>query len=108
MLVPFVNSLVVLDADGDRLLAKYYDKRSKAEQTKMEQFLHKKTKAVRFDKLLCPVHVFPLASDQSLNRLQLEMRQKFSSWTLRSLFSRVVTTVGSTSAVLSMRYYVLI
>ena len=49
VLVPFVNSLVVLDADGDRLLAKYYDKRGKADQTKMEQFLHKKTKAVRLD-----------------------------------------------------------
>ena len=42
------DSLVVLDADGERLLAKYYDKKGKSEQTKMEQFLHKKTKAVIF------------------------------------------------------------
>ena len=48
VLVPFVNSLIVLDADGDRLLAKYYDQRSKAEQTKTEQFLHKKTKTVSY------------------------------------------------------------
>ena len=46
VLIPFVNSLIVLDGDGERLLAKYYDGRPKAEQTKLEQFLHKKTKSV--------------------------------------------------------------
>jgi len=44
VLVPVVNALIVLDADGERLLAKYYDGRAKSEQTKLEQFLHKKTK----------------------------------------------------------------
>ena len=29
VLVPFVNCLVVLDGDGDRLIAKYYDGRDK-------------------------------------------------------------------------------
>ena len=46
VLIPFVNALIVLDGDGERLLAKYYDGRAKPEQTKLEQFLHKKTKAV--------------------------------------------------------------
>lgn len=46
VLIPFVNFLVVLDADGDRLLAKYYDKRPKSEQIKNEAMLHKKTKSV--------------------------------------------------------------
>ena len=46
VLVPFVNYLVVLDTDGDRLLAKYYDGRSKSEQTKNETMLHKKTKMI--------------------------------------------------------------
>lgn len=46
VLIPFINALIVLDADGERLLAKYYDQRPKAEQTKLEQFLHKKTKSV--------------------------------------------------------------
>jgi hypothetical protein len=45
-LVPYVNYLVILDGDGDRLLAKYYDGRSKAEQAKNESMLFKKTKAV--------------------------------------------------------------
>lgn len=44
--MPLVNSLVVLDVDGDRLLAKYYDGRKKAEQVSNEAFLYKKTKAV--------------------------------------------------------------
>ena len=46
MLVPFVNYLVILDSDGDRLLAKYYDGRSKAEQTITEAALQKKTKSI--------------------------------------------------------------
>ena len=45
-MVPFVNYLVVLDADGDRLLAKYYDGRTKTEQSKNEAMLHKKTKTI--------------------------------------------------------------
>ena len=45
-MVPYVNFLVVLDGDGDRLLAKYYDGRSKAEQAKNETMLYKKTKTV--------------------------------------------------------------
>ena len=47
LLVPFVNALIVLDSDGERMLAKYYDHRNKFEQSKTEQFLHKKTKSVR-------------------------------------------------------------
>lgn len=46
MLVPFINSLVVLDLEGDRLFAKYYDGRKKAEQITNEAMLFKKTKAV--------------------------------------------------------------
>ena len=46
VLIPFINYLVVLDGDGDRLLAKYYDGRSKSEQLKNEIMLHKKTKTV--------------------------------------------------------------
>ena len=42
--IPFVNNLIVLDADGDRMLAKYYDGRSKPEQLKYEATLHKKSK----------------------------------------------------------------
>jgi hypothetical protein len=36
----------VLDADGDRLFAKYYDGRKKAEQIANELMLYKKTKSV--------------------------------------------------------------
>lgn len=46
VLVPVIHSLVVLDADGDRLLAKYYDGRAKAEQLAYEQMVNKKTKNV--------------------------------------------------------------
>jgi hypothetical protein len=46
VLIPFVNSFIVVDADGDRLLAKYYDGKMKAEQLKFETLLHKKTKAI--------------------------------------------------------------
>ncbi len=46
MLVPFIKSLVVLDADGDRLFAKYYDGRKKPEQITNEATLFKKTKTV--------------------------------------------------------------
>lgn len=46
VLVPFVNSLVVLDLDGDRLFAKYYDGKTKVEQLAHEAVLCKKTRAV--------------------------------------------------------------
>lgn len=44
--IPFIHNLVVLDADGDRMLAKYYDGRGKAEQIKYEAILHKKSKNI--------------------------------------------------------------
>ena len=44
--VPFVFYFVVLDSDGGRLLAKYYDGKSKVDQLKNEAILHKKTKAI--------------------------------------------------------------
>jgi hypothetical protein len=37
---------VVLDADGDRLLAKYYEGRTKAEQLAFEILINKKTRNV--------------------------------------------------------------
>jgi hypothetical protein len=37
---------VVLDADGNRLLAKYYDGKDKIDQGKNEATLHKKTKSI--------------------------------------------------------------
>ena len=46
VLIPFVNSFIVVDADGDRLLAKYYDGKVRSDQTKYETMLHKKTKAI--------------------------------------------------------------
>ena len=46
VLVPVVHSLVVLDNEGDRLLAKYYDGRSKTEQVAYEALINKKTKNV--------------------------------------------------------------
>lgn len=46
VLIPYVNCFIVEDADGDRLLAKYYDGRVKADQMKFEAMLHKKTKAI--------------------------------------------------------------
>ena len=41
-----INMLVALDMEGDRLFAKYYDGRKKAEQIANEAMLYKKTKAV--------------------------------------------------------------
>ena len=43
-MIPFVNALVIHDAEGDRLFAKYYDGRNKAQQKDFEATLHKKTK----------------------------------------------------------------
>mmetsp|Transcript_1552 Transcript_1552/g.2491 ORF Transcript_1552/g.2491 Transcript_1552/m.2491 type:complete len:191 (+) Transcript_1552:58-630(+) len=48
VLVPFINCLLVLDGDGDRIIAKYYDKRSKSDQSRFELTLHKKTKNLSF------------------------------------------------------------
>ena len=44
VLVPFVTCLLVLDSNGDRIIAKYYNAKSKSEQTKFEATLHKKIK----------------------------------------------------------------
>ena len=46
VLVPFVNNLLVLDLEGERLFAKYYDGKNKAQQQAHEAVLYKKTKAV--------------------------------------------------------------
>ena len=47
VLIPFINYFIVLDGDGNRLLAKYYGKKtSRADQTKYETSLHKKTKSI--------------------------------------------------------------
>jgi coatomer subunit zeta len=40
--VPIIHSVVILDQDGSRMLAKYYDGQSKGEQIKNEINLHKK------------------------------------------------------------------
>ncbi len=42
--VPCIHCLIVLTSDGDRILAKYYDKRAYEDQTKTEATFHKKTK----------------------------------------------------------------
>ena len=46
VLIPFVNYFIVLDSDGGRLFAKYYDGKGKADQIKNEAILHKKTKSI--------------------------------------------------------------
>ena len=46
--MPFISCLLVLDSNGDRIIAKYYNAKSKAEQTKFETMLHKKTKSLNF------------------------------------------------------------
>jgi hypothetical protein len=46
VLVPFINCLLVLDSDGDRIIAKYYTGKSKPDQLKFENALHKKTKTM--------------------------------------------------------------
>eukprot|EP01039_Chlorochromonas_danica_P010958 gene10959-12184_t len=46
VLIPVVNSLIILDSDGNRLFVKYYDKRGKSQQVDYEKLLHKKTKAI--------------------------------------------------------------
>lgn len=46
LLVPFINCLLVLDSDGDRIIAKYYNGKIKSDQLKFEAALHKKTKAL--------------------------------------------------------------
>lgn len=46
VLVPFINCLLVLDSDGDRIIAKYYTKKNKNDQLKFENLLFKKTKTM--------------------------------------------------------------
>lgn len=41
-----INSLIILDCEGNRLFVKYYDKRPKTQQIDFESFLHKKTKTI--------------------------------------------------------------
>lgn len=41
-----MNYFIVLDSDGNRLLAKYFDGKGKSDQLKNEAMLHKKTKAI--------------------------------------------------------------
>jgi hypothetical protein len=48
LLVPFINCLLVLDSDGDRIIAKYYSGKLKPEQLKFENALQKKTKTMTF------------------------------------------------------------
>lgn len=38
----------MLDSDGDRVIAKYYNGKPKSEQAKFETMLHKKTKSLNF------------------------------------------------------------
>lgn len=47
VLIPSVNALIIVDADGDRLFVKYYDGRTKPQQIEFENFLQKKTKAIQ-------------------------------------------------------------
>eukprot|EP00605_Chrysophyceae_sp_TOSAG23-4_P001821 GSChrysophyteH1.ASY1.ANO1.2011.1 assembled CDS len=57
VLVPFCNCIVVLNNDGQRVLAKYFDNRSDDEQAKAENAFHKKTKHNKYihdcDVILC-------------------------------------------------------
>lgn len=51
---------MILDSTGDRIMAKYYDGRTKSEQDKYEALLHKKTKTLSFrsdGKMIFPDHV---------------------------------------------------
>lgn len=46
VLIPFINSLIILDSEGNRIFAKYYDGKTKANQGLEESELHRKTKQV--------------------------------------------------------------
>lgn len=46
ILVPFVNSLIVLNGEGERIIAKYYDGKSNVEQINFEAALFKKASKV--------------------------------------------------------------
>eukprot|EP01033_Poteriospumella_lacustris_P012051 gene12051-8607_t len=46
VLIPVVNAFIIHDGEGDRLYAKYYDGRSKAQQIEFEALLQKKTKNI--------------------------------------------------------------
>ncbi|CAE7413767.1 unnamed protein product [Symbiodinium microadriaticum] len=48
VLVPYISCLLVLDSDGERIIAKYYNGKAKTEQTKFEAMLQKKTKFLNF------------------------------------------------------------
>jgi coatomer subunit zeta len=59
-LVPKLHSFVVLDNDGERLLAKFYDGRDKTAQSNFEATLHKKTRMVPAK---AEVEVMPLENE---------------------------------------------
>ena len=46
VLVPFINAFLIVDADGDRIIAKYYNNKPKTEQIKFETLIQKKTKSI--------------------------------------------------------------
>lgn len=48
VLVPCINCLIVMTSDGERVLAKYFDKRPDDEQIKTENTFHKKTKHCKY------------------------------------------------------------
>ncbi len=47
ILVPSISSLIILDAEGSRVIAKYYDSKSRTDQEKFEAALHKKSKVAQ-------------------------------------------------------------
>ncbi len=46
VLVPFISAFLIIDADGDRIIAKYYNNKPKTEQIKFEALIQKKTKLI--------------------------------------------------------------
>jgi hypothetical protein len=46
VLIPVINAFIIHDGEGDRLYAKYYDGRTKAQQTEFEALLQKKSKSI--------------------------------------------------------------
>jgi len=108
VLVPFINSLVVLDLEGDRLFAKYYDGRKKAEQIANEALLYKKTKAVAAKSEgsqtvpTCACHETVILRSTSSSFALIQPRFCFS--TTRLLSTSLESSASSTSLVLSRRY----
>jgi hypothetical protein len=45
VLIPFINSLIVLNEHGERIIAKYYDGKLKTEQSNFETAVFTKSKA---------------------------------------------------------------